>query len=117
MSVSLFDLHCDTSFALLGKDFDQNESLRSNSLHIDLERASNLSRYVQCFACYTTPLEVYPTGISAQDLLSLEYEHITDEILRNSDLICLAKNADDIERNSANGIMSAILTLEGTAGS
>ena len=55
MKFPVFDLHCDTALALLGKDMDQAGSLRNNSLHIDLERASKLPGYCQCFACFTTP--------------------------------------------------------------
>lgn len=116
MSISLFDLHCDTSFALLGKNFEQMLDLRSNRCHIDLERASAFSKYVQCFACYTTPLEIMPEGITPVDVLGLEYEHIMHEIKRNHDMIRLAKNSADIQRNCDDGVMSAVLTLEGSAG-
>ena len=42
MNFPVFDFHCDTALALLGKDFNQAGSLRRNKLHIDLERASGL---------------------------------------------------------------------------
>jgi len=113
---SLFDLHCDTSFRLLGQDLKQQLSLRNNSLHIDLTRAGKYSSYVQCFACYTSPIEVLPNGMSPVDVLRLEYDCIIGEISNNSDLICLARNSTEIYRNISEGRMSAILSLEGTAG-
>ena len=56
MNFPVFDFHCDTALALLGEDLNQAGSLRKNKLHIDLERASQLGGYAQCFACFTTPM-------------------------------------------------------------
>ena len=42
MNVPVFDLHCDTALALLGKTVNEAGSLKKNSYHIDLERASCL---------------------------------------------------------------------------
>lgn len=39
MNYPVFDFHCDTALALLGENGNQAGSLRSNKLHIDLERA------------------------------------------------------------------------------
>ena len=55
MNFPVIDLHCDTVLALLGDDMNQAGSLRKNRFHIDLERASRLGGYAQCFACFTTP--------------------------------------------------------------
>ena len=55
MKFPVFDLHCDTALALLGRDMTERGSLRNNKLHIDLERAATLGCYAQCFACFTTP--------------------------------------------------------------
>ena len=54
MNFPVIDLHCDTVLALLGDDMNQAGSLRKNDFHIDLERASRLGGYAQCFACFTT---------------------------------------------------------------
>ena len=50
MKFPVFDLHCDTAQALLGKDLNTPGSLRKNDLHIDLERASILPGYVSAMA-------------------------------------------------------------------
>ena len=55
MNFPVFDLHCDTAYALLGKDRNSAGSLRKNDYHIDLDRAKTLPGYAQCFACFTTP--------------------------------------------------------------
>lgn len=116
MNLPVFDLHCDTALALLGKNGHQRERLRRNQLHIDLDRAGELPGYAQCFACFTTPLEEQPDGVTARQVFQWERETIFREVSQNSDVIALAFSASDIRKNSADGKMSAILTIEGPAG-
>ena len=117
MNFPIFDLHCDTAFALLNsEDRMLDKKLKENRLHIDLERATALEGYCQCFACFTTPLEKLPSKMSVIDLFERELNGILNEIGRNSDRIVQAFSPEDIEQNRKNGIMSAILTIEGPAG-
>ncbi len=116
MNVPVFDFHCDTALALLGEDMNQAGSLRRNSLHIDLERASKLGGYTQCFACFTTPLMEEWYHISPIVLFERELATIQREVDKNRDLIDIAYSVQDIREHREQGKMSAILTLEGTAG-
>ena len=116
MNFPVFDLHCDTSLALLGKDLDKAGSLRSNELMIDLNRAGKLPGYAQCFACFTTPMMEQWYQISPVTVFELELATIMREIDKNKDVISLAYTTEDIERNMQKGIMSAVLTIEGPAG-
>ena len=116
MNFPVFDFHCDTALVLLGDDLNQAGSLRKNSGHIDLERAVKLGGYAQCFACFTTDIPELLHGISPIVLFERELATIQREVDKNSDLISIAYSVDEIEENRANGKMSAILTLEGTAG-
>ena len=116
MNFPVFDLHCDTALALLGRDMAQNGSLRKNQLHIDLERAATLSCYAQCFACFTTPFMEKWHGMSPVTVFERELEGIMLQFQENSDLIAQAFTPEQIEENRANGKMSAILTIEGPAG-
>jgi len=116
MNFPVFDLHCDTALALLGKDMMDAGSLRKNDKHIDLERAGTLPGYAQCFACFTTPWDKLPGNISVAELFEREMVTVLREVERNSDLISLAYTAAEIEENRKNGKMSAILTIEGPAG-
>lgn len=116
MKFPVFDLHCDTAYALLGEKFDNVGSLRKNNLHIDLERAAALNGYAQCFACYTSPLEKLPANLSVIGLFEREMATILRETDANSDLIQVAYSAKEISDNIKNGKMSAILTIEGPAG-
>jgi len=116
MNYPVFDFHCDTALALLGADFNQAGSLRSNQLHIDLERASKLGGYAQCFACFTTPMMEEQYKVSPIVIFEREIATIQREIDKNSDLISIAYSPSEVRENQRSGKMSAILTLEGTAG-
>ena len=116
MNFPVFDFHCDTALALLGDDLNQAGSLRKNNGHIDLERAMKLGGYAQCFACFTTDIPELLHGISPIVLFERELATIQREVDKNSDLISIAYSAAEIEENRAAGKLSAILTLEGTAG-
>jgi hypothetical protein len=55
MNIPVFDLHCDTALALLGKNAATVGSLKTNATHLDLDRAGEFAGFAQCFACFTTP--------------------------------------------------------------
>ena len=116
MNFPVFDLHCDTALALLGEDMNQAGSMKKNELHIDLERAKTLPGYCQCFACFTTPYMEEWQKISP--ILAFERELVTiqREIDANKDMIAIVYSPAEIEENRDRGKMSAILTIEGTAG-
>ena len=116
MNFPVFDFHCDTALMLLGDDLNQAGSLRKNNGHIDLERTMKLGGYAQCFACFTTDIPELLHGISPIILFERELATIQREVDKNSDLISIAYSAAEIEENRAAGKLSAILTLEGTAG-
>ena len=116
MNFPVFDLHCDTALALLGENLRQAGSLRKNEYHIDLERASTLPGYAQCFACFTTPWDKLPEGTTVTQLFEREMVSVLREVEKNSELISLAYTAKDVKENRENGKMSAILTIEGPAG-
>ncbi len=116
MKSPVFDLHCDTAYALLGEDRNSAGSLRKNNLHIDLERAGILDGYVQCFACFTTPMMEQWYQLSPVTIFERELATIQREIDNNKRRISIAYTPQDIHRNMEKGKASAILTLEGTAG-
>ena len=116
MKFPVFDFHCDTALALIGRDMNSQGSLRRNEYHIDLERASRLDGYAQCFACFTTPFMEKWGGVSAATVFERELAVIQKELQAHSDVITQAFSVADICANQEKGLMSAVLTLEGTAG-
>jgi len=116
MNFPVFDLHCDTALALLGKDFYAEGTLRKNPFHIDLERATTYPGYAQCFACFTSPMEKLPGRMTVEDLFERELAVLLREFNGNADLLRQAYSVEDILANKADGKISAILTIEGPAG-
>ncbi len=115
MNFPVFDLHCDTALKLLGLEGEPSKLLKNNA-HIDLERAGALPGYCQCFGCFTTSWEDLPKGKTVADIFEGEMDAILDQIDRNSTRIRQAFCAEDVRKNQEQGLMSGILTLEGTAG-
>ena len=116
MNVPVFDLHCDTALTLLGETRNEAGSLKKNELHIDLERASKLEGYCQCFACFTTPMMQEWDNLSPIVIFERELATIQREVDKNKRLISIAYSMADVEANREKGKMSAILTIEGPAG-
>ena len=116
MTFPVFDLHCDTSYARLGSGFDRGESLVTNNLHIDLTRAKKYPGYAQCFGCFTSPLDALPDWLTPEKLFAMEYGGILEQIGLNDHIIRLATSGQEIRNNADLDLISAILTIEGTAG-
>ena len=115
MRLPVFDLHCDTALAL-SERAEVYTSLRSNHRHIDLTRAGELGGYCQCFAMYTTPDFDQWFGKPVTEVFDIMLTNLEKELVLNSDIIAKAGSTAEIEKNLADGKMSAILTLEGPAG-
>ena len=116
MNIPVFDLHCDTALAMVDAHANTVASLRKNKFHIDLERASRLAGYCQCFACFTTPYMLEWSGIPPVTVFEQELAAIRQALTENADLIAQARSAAEVEENRKKGLMSAILTIEGPAG-
>ena len=116
MNIPVFDLHCDTALALLGETRNEAGSLKKNKLHIDLERASQLEAYCQCFACFTTPMMQEGNKLSPIVVFERELATIQREVDKHKRLMSIAYSMADVEANREKGKMSAILTIEGPAG-
>ena len=112
MNFPVFDLHCDTANELIGPGGSVSAELKSNRAHIDLDRASQLPGYAQCFACFTTTC----SKTNPVDAFEKKMMAILKEVDKNRNMIRQAFNASEIEKNLAEGVMSAILTIEGPAG-
>ena len=116
MKLSVFDLHCDTVTELLGRDLSATMALRSNELHIDLNRMKQYDAYAQCFAFWSTTGLPLPKGMKPEDIFWRELSVLQDQIDKNKDLIRQARTGADVRKNMEDGVISAIFTLEGTAG-
>ena len=116
MKLSVFDLHCDTVTELLGQDLAATTALRSNQLHIDLERMKQYEAYAQCFAFWSSTEMPLPRGIKPEDIFWREISVLQDQLDKNRDLIRQVRSGDEVRKNREEGLISAIFTLEGPAG-
>ena len=116
MKLSVFDLHCDTVTELLGQDLAATTALRSNQLHIDLERMKQYEAYAQCFAFWSSTEMPLPRGIKPEDIFWREISVLQDQLDKNRDLIRQARSGDEVRKNQEECLISAIFTLEGPAG-
>lgn len=116
MKFPVFDLHCDTAFAMLDLSQGTVCSLMKNDLHIDLERAGELPGYAQCFACFTSDSRTLPLPVSPEVLFEKELAAITEGLQVNNSVISQVMLPHQIEENLRNKRMSAVLSIEGPAG-
>ncbi len=103
------DMHCDTiselwEYAHKGKEVH----LRKNTLHIDLERLKDNGYLLQNFALFVHLESVEDPWVHVKEL----YEVYRAEMEQNRDLISPVHCYRDIERNRAEGKLSALLTVE-----
>ncbi len=100
-----FDLHCDT----IGECLSRGLPLRGNGLAVDLDRASGLAPYVQCYAVWL-PDELrgeaaFRHFCDAAGLLDREVAASGGELLH-------CRTPKDLDRVEARGCRGAVLTVE-----
>ena len=107
--MKLVDMHCDTISAIYKKQKQgMSCELRENDLHIDLTKMKQAGYMAQNFAIWLHMQKDNNLLENGLEMIDLFYR----EIEKNSDLISLALNYEDIIKNDANGKISALLTLE-----
>jgi len=109
------DLHCDTLMKLVLSD--ENIDLASNDkTSVDFKRLKEGNAMVQFFAIFLPDEETYgyykKEPVPDDEYILKAVNILKESVGRNSDIIEMAFNADDIERNQKNNKMSAILTIE-----
>lgn len=106
----LIDMHCDTITELYDhrvKD-GSTDTLRSNSMHIDLEKLRKGNYMLQNFAIFQS-LKKHEKMFED----SIKYiDYFYQEMEANKDYIGVVRTYEDIIRNEKEGKMSALLTLE-----
>ncbi len=108
------DLHCDTLACKVYRSCGSME-LRSNGCHLDLLRLREGGSLLQCFALYipTPARDAYTQEvIGPWEYFNKTADCYEAELAKNADLIAPVFSYADIERNRANGKMSAMLTVE-----
>lgn len=107
--MKVVDMHCDTIGEIWkAEKAGKTMSLRSNGLHIDLEKMKKGDYLLQNFAMFVflgrerDPLE------NMLEMIDVYYRQLE----QNKDVIAPVFSYSDIEKNAAEGKMSALLTIE-----
>lgn len=108
--MQIVDMHCDTISEIL-KHRRRGEDclLRSNSLHVDLERMLKCGYLIQNFALF---VQMRKCEKSPWDEVCALYEVYRQELADNEDILAPVLVYEDIECNHAAGKLSALLTVE-----
>lgn len=107
--MKVVDMHCDTIWEIYKRRQEgQDIRLRSNCLHIDLEKMKAGDYGLQNFALFTPLDRVEQPFEHGMKLVDLFYQ----EMEANSDLIGVVRSYADIRENWKQGRMSAMLTIE-----
>lgn len=106
MKPMIFDAHCDTILEML----NQNQELKKNSLHLDLERLRQYEEYIQVFAAFIDQKEISCSPVT-QCVKMLEKIH--SEIERNREDVMLILSAEDLKTAMEEKKCGAILSIEG----
>ena len=106
----IVDMHCDTIL----RCFSEDQPLRKNDGHIDVEKLKRGGSLAQFFALYI-PFEGKTKGevhYGRYELFQEMYKLYRKELEENSGDLAPAFSLKDIEENRSKGKISAILTVE-----
>ena len=107
--MKVVDMHCDTIGELWkAEKAGKPISLRSNSLHIDLEKMQKGDYLLQNFAMFVFLGREKDPLVNVLEMIDV-YNRAMAE---NADIIGPVLNYEDIEKNRAAGKLSGMLTIE-----
>jgi membrane dipeptidase len=102
--MNFIDFHCDTASLMLEK----HESLRRNTLKIDIEKLQKGKAMAQFFAMYIDKKLHHSSYNYCLKML----KNFKKELLLNSETISLCRNYKELELAQKNGKIGAFLTIE-----
>lgn len=108
--MNLIDLHCDTAFLM--SVMKEPIELRQNNLCVDLMKMKQAESMAQFFASFIHMKYFDGDFDKAYEAALAMMRRTKAEIAKNSDMISLATNYDELMKNHKNGLMSGILTVE-----
>ena len=106
MKISYFDAHCDT----IGMALRDEDSLRRNSSHIDLQRGQALGNYAQVFALFGDVDSV--KYVDLWTYCRMLYERFQRQMQKNADLVQHCRSGAEIDKAIENGKVAALLSIE-----
>ena len=106
--MKVVDMHCDTMKVILEKrDANLNIDLKSNDLHVDVDKMKKGDYMLQVFAAFT---DMKQEDSLIECMRTIDLFH--NEIEKNKDDIGLVLKYEDILDNMKKNKMSALLSIE-----
>lgn len=107
--MKVIDMHCDTISEIRdSREGEQKQSLRENTLQVDLMKMQKGDYLLQNFALFVNVERQEDPFSAVIHLGDVFYQ----EMEKNKDIIRQVKCYQDIETNMKEGVMSALLTVE-----
>ena len=114
--MQFIDMHCDTLLMLMMKDPERSDLYESEFTAVDLKRMRRAHELARFFAVFLPPASSFEElGIKAktdEEYIAACRDILLKNVKKHSDIIAMAGNADEIEKNKKEGKMSAVLTME-----
>lgn len=118
MKYPYIDMHCDT---LLRTMMNGAGSLYDGEGMQSIRQMKEAGQMAQFFAVFFPPRDMKPREDGKkppfvlppdEDFYSMLKQYLYDQVKEHQDIIALARTGEDIERNTAKGLMSAVLSIE-----
>lgn len=108
--MKLIDMHCDTISVLHGNI--ERKSLFNNEFQVDIEKLKKADSQAQFFSLFLEMEEVKSQGRKPYEFVISMLNRFNEEMEENKNHIRMARNFQDMEKNSSEGKISAFLTIE-----
>lgn len=106
--MKIIDMHCDTISTLYDMNMSDDNVLKKNIIHVDIEKLKKGDYLLQNFACFVCLKQVIDSKERALELINFYKK----QIRLNQDLIAPVLCYQDIIENEKSKKISSLLTLE-----
>ena len=114
--MQFIDMHCDSLMQLLTLNQKEADLKDSAVTSVDFTRMKAGGQLAQFFAVFLPPQEGFRmlniTPLPDEEYIKTLASFLFQNVKKHQDLICMAYNGEDVERNLSAGKMSAVLTME-----
>lgn len=114
--MQFIDMHCDSLMRLFFEDRENANLYDSKKVSVDFVRMKKGQQLAQFFGVFVPPQAGYQKlgvePVSDEEYITTCRNYLLDNVAKHEDIIRMAYSGQDIEKNSAEGRMSAVLTME-----
>ncbi|MDO4460740.1 MAG: dipeptidase [Clostridia bacterium] len=114
--MKFIDMHCDTLMKLLFNPEVNTNLFSAPECSVDFDKMKRGDQLAQFFAVFLPPRQYFDhegkSDITDEMYIAEMRKILLTNVEKYNDIIAMAYSAEDVEKNLANGKMSAILTME-----